>query len=126
MPAGAPKQYHGEEVAKDLIEYIESTDDPIIEEFCIKKGNPCKETLYRIAKECKELSNAIKKCHAKQEVRTSRLAEKGEMPTAWAIFKMKQPCYGWSDKQQVESTNVNVNLEKDDDEAKEVLSKYTE
>ncbi len=123
MPAGAPKQYHGDKVTKDLIDYIEKADDPIIEEFCLTKGNPCKETLYRIAKECKELSNAIKRCHEKQMLRTQRLAEKGEINTTFAIFKLKQPCYGWTDKQVVESTNKNVELELSEEENKAEVDK---
>lgn len=111
-----PKVYKAEEVAKDLEKYIKETEDPMIEEFCLPKDRPGKDTLYRLEKECTKLSDAIKSCHAKQQVRTVRNVEAGKMNPTWAIFKMKQPCYGWTDKQEIEHsgevTNKQINIKR--------------
>ena len=48
-------------------------------------------------------------CHLVQEVRTVRGAQNGIINPTFAIFKLKQKCYGWTDKQEVESTNTNIN-----------------
>lgn len=98
---GRPPIYDPEVIADELLEYIENSDDPMIEEFCYL--NPySKDTVYRLEKKCERLSDAIKKLHAKQMIRTIRMAEKGKMNPTWAIFKMKQPCYGMTDKQEVD------------------------
>jgi hypothetical protein len=60
------------------------------------------ETLYRLAKENERLSNTIKRVHEKQKMRTIRKAESGEINTTFAIFKLKQKCYGWTDKTELE------------------------
>lgn len=108
MTAGAPKKFFAKDIIKDLNKYIEETDDPMVEEFVLN-SEFSGDTLYRLAKEDVELSETIKKVHQKQSIRTQRLAELGDIPTAWAIFKMKQKCYGWTDKQEVVSTNLNIN-----------------
>jgi len=112
MTAGRPKIFDSKEITKQLLEYIDSTDDPIVDEFVLNSPFST-DTLYRLAKEDEKLSETIKNVHKKQSIRTQRLAEQGEIPTAWAIFKMKQKCYGWTDKQVIESENVNHNLNDD-------------
>lgn len=99
---GAPFVYNALELAERLQTYTDSTDDPMVEEFCLVKGNPTRDTLYRLEKDCKELSDTIKRLHSKQQVRTVKKAEAGEMNPTFAIFKLKQKCYGWTDKQEVE------------------------
>ena len=105
---GRPRIYDADVLAKELLEYIENTEDPMIEEFCIKRVMT-RDTLYRLAKENEELSDTIKYCHLVQEVRTVRGAQNGIINPTFAIFKLKQKCYGWTDKQEVESTNTNIN-----------------
>lgn len=100
--AGRPRVYIPDKVADDLMEYVNKTEDPMIEEFCIAEGNPSKDTLYRLEKENCRISDAIKKCHLKQEIRTVKRVEIGLMNPTWAIFKMKQKQYGWTDKQELE------------------------
>ena len=67
------------------------------------------ELIYRLAKENEKISNTIKAIHEKQKMRTVRKAEVGEINPTFAIFKLKQKCYGWTDKTEVESTNTNIN-----------------
>ena len=112
MTMGRPRIYDAEVLATELNEYIDNTSDPMIEEYCLNTG-VSKDTVYRLEKECQNLSDAIKRCHAKQQIRTVKRVEEGEMNPTWAIFKMKQPCYGWTDKQVIESENINHNLNDD-------------
>jgi len=126
MGAGRPREYTAEELKKDLDEYIKNESNPTVAKFCLSKYMS-KETIYRYAKESQELSNSIKCLHLKQESRTIDLMEQGELAPAWAIFKMKQKCYGWTDKQEIvsENTNKNVNLEVDSiEEADRIISEY--
>ena len=98
---GRPRIYSAEKIADDLELYINNTDDPYVEEFSLMQPfNP--ETLYRLAKENERLSNTIKRVHEKQKMRTIRKAESGEINTTFAIFKLKQKCYGWTDKTELE------------------------
>ena len=99
---GRPIKYIPEEVTKQLNDYIVNTEDPMIEEFSLLDTSPCRDTIYEIAKNYKPLSDTIKKCHVKQQVRTVRNAEAGMSNQSFAIFKLKQKCYGWTDKQELE------------------------
>ena len=101
MASGRPKIYNADELAIKLNDYIDNSSDPIIEEFCLM-NNMSRDTLHRHSQESVVLSDTIKKCHAKQAIRTQRLAESGDINTTFAIFKLKQKCYGWSDKQELE------------------------
>lgn len=122
MAGGRPPLYNAEEVTKNLIDYIESSSDPYIEEFCMFEGNPSKDTVYRLEKDYSPLSDAIKRCHEKQKLRTVRAAELGEINPTFAIFKLKQKCYGWTDKQEV--VNTNLNHEMSEAEADEILKRF--
>ena len=116
-----PRIYNAEDINVDLIEYMNNTDDPYVEEFILTQPfSP--DTFYRLAKECKPLSDTIKALHLKQAMRTIRKAESGDINTTFAIFKLKQKCYGWSDKQEIESVNVNVDLS--EAEADEILKRF--
>ena len=113
-----PIEYRAEEITAELLEYIDSTDDPYVEEYCLMKLSPSKDTVYRLAKESSMLSDAIKRCHEKQKLRTVRGAEDGSLNSTFSIFKLKQPCYGWTDKQEIVQTNTNLNIEMSEEERK--------
>ena len=118
---GRPRIYNAEELDKLLNEYIDNTSDPIIEEFCLI-NHMSRDTLHRHSQESVSLSDTIKRCHAKQIIRTQRLAESGDINCTFAIFKLKQKCYGWSDKQEVEHSGevklptITIKRAKDDTE----------
>lgn len=116
-----PRVYDAEEVTQALTEYINSTENPMIQEFCSRPENPVPDTLNRLSKEYKPLSDAIKRMHQLQQARTVNLVESGQMNPIWAIFKLKQPQYGWTDKQQVESINLNIDTEVSEVEADRIL-----
>lgn len=120
MAAGRPRIYNADDIKAKLDEYIDSTDDCIIDEFLLNERMPAK-TLYQYAKESEELSNSIKRCHQKQALRVQRGAQNGTINPTFAIFKLKQPCYGWTDKQEVTSTNVNITAEITEEEARKIL-----
>jgi hypothetical protein len=101
--SGRKRIYDAEVIAKQLDSYIENSEDPMIEEFCLI-NKMSKDTIYRLDKECDALAYAIKKCSIKQEIRTVRKAESGEINTTFAIFKLKQKRFGWTDKQEIETS----------------------
>jgi hypothetical protein len=105
------------------MDYIVNSDDPMIEEFCYTNGVN-KDTIYRLEKENQNLSDSIKACHVKQHIRTVRLIESGTINPTFGIFKLKQKCYGWTDKQEIEQVNVNVEAELTEEEADAILKKY--
>jgi len=108
---GRPAKYDPEKVAIELNDYVEENDDPMIQQFCYET-KISKDAIYRLAKECDSLNDSIKRCHAKQEVRTIKGAENGTINATFAIFKLKQKCYGWSDKQEFEhSGGVSIKVD---------------
>ena len=115
-----PKIYDADTINKDLIDYMNNTDDPYIEEFNLSQPFS-HDTFYRLAKEHTGLSETIKRLHQKQLMRTVKKAEAGEINTTFAIFKLKQKCYGWTDKQEIDQTISN-----NDDKAFEINIKVVE
>lgn len=116
-----PRKYNADDLKAKLDAYIDSTDDCLIDEFLLNEYIPAK-TLYQYAKESEELSNSIKRCHHKQALRVQRGAQDGTINATFAIFKLKQPCYGWTDKQEVQNTNVNISGgELNEEEARKYL-----
>lgn len=121
---GRPRIYDADELADKLMDYINNSDDPMIEEFCYNE-HVNKDTIYRLEKNNERLSDAIKRCHVKQEILTVRGVQNGTINPTFGIFKLKQKRFGWSDKQEVEmSGNLNLTIEDqllelvDDDESK--------
>lgn len=119
-PGGRPKVYDPADIAELMEKYYIECDDPYVEEFAIKNGFTT-ELIYRVAKENDKISSTIKAIHEKQKMRTVRKAEVGEINPTFAIFKLKQKCYGWTDKTEVQSTNVNIETEMSAEEAEQYL-----
>ena len=116
-----PRIYNADDIRVKLDAYIDSTDDCLIDEFLLNEYMPA-QTLYRLAKESEALNDSIKRCHHKQALRVQRGAENGTINPTFAIFKLKQPCYAWTDKQEVTNTNVNFSGESlTEEEAKKIL-----
>jgi hypothetical protein len=101
---GRTSTYNADDLAIELEIYVDGSDDPYIEEFCLNRG-VTRDTIYRLEKTNQHLSDTIKKCHAKQQMRTIRGAENGTINSTFAIFKLKQKCYGWTDKQELDIGN---------------------
>lgn len=99
-----PKKYDPVELAAQLNEFIDSETDPLLQAFCLPVDRPCRDTLHRLSEGCQELSDAIKRAMAKQELHIINKAMSGDAPPAFAIFRLKQPQHGWTDKQQIDQT----------------------
>ena len=98
---GRPRIYDADELAEELLEYIENSDDPMIEEFCYNR-HVNKDTIYRLEKENSSLADAIKRCHLKQEILTVRNVQNNMSNPTFGIFKLKQKRFGWTDKQELD------------------------
>ena len=121
LPPLNSKKYDLQTIADKLETYIQSTDNPSVAEFCSDFSNPVKDTLYNYAKEYKPISDSLKRINAIQEARTIRMLESGELNPIYGIFKLKQPAYGWTDKQQVESINLNIDADLSENDADRIL-----
>jgi hypothetical protein len=109
-----PKIYDKDKIHEQLEQFIEDNEDPTIPGFCCKKDMPCKDTLYEWCKEDSRFSDSIKRLVGKQE---AFLIRAKDINPIMAIFRLKQPQHGYTDKQQID-TNVtqrviNVNITDD-------------
>ncbi len=105
--AGRNPKYDDELIDRLVVkfkEYIENNEIPIIAEFAYMNEIP-KQILY----EREQFSTLIKICTAKKETALERGALLGALNPTMAVFSLKQ--MGWTDRQQVESTNHNMNTD---------------
>ena len=82
-------------VIKQMEAYTTETDLPILAEFAYTHDYD-RAQLYGFPK----IAHTIKKMMLKKETELEKIAIKGDAPTAFCIFALKQ--LGWSDKQQIE------------------------
>jgi sugar phosphate isomerase/epimerase len=112
MPAGRPAKYKVDDIIKKLNDYISlvmdpsSNEVPRVIEFCCKYGIS-KSRLYELAKENEELADSIKRLVDYEERYLVHGAEMGNINATFAIFRLKQKPFNWSDKQEIESNNKN-------------------
>lgn len=100
MPAGRPKFIDVEDMTEKLDEYIENTANPLIEEFLL--SYKCsKARFYELSKDNEELADTIKRAIAKQEVYLQKQAFITPGAIGFINFKLKQPAFGWTDKQEI-------------------------
>jgi hypothetical protein len=93
---GRPDFFDWDEIKDLLDEYISSTEDPQLKEFCLGKLVPGYDALNERAKTDGELSQLVKDLIAKQEVYLTRQGG------AMSIFRLKQACHGFRDTQVVD------------------------
>lgn len=106
-----PIEYEVNEVAKAFDEYINNNEEPLIQEFCLNYGMS-RPNLYVMKEKYKEIEEAMDKCLTKQEIYILRNAQR--INPALAIFRLKQPTFGYKDRQEIENT-VTVKEDKLDD-----------
>lgn len=101
MPKIKYSQNRKDKIKKELKEYLETHDIPIIAEFAYLTGIP-RSTLY----EWDEIRDLMELCTTKKEANLELGALKGELQPTMAIFSLKQ--LGWTDKveQNVKSESV--------------------
>ena len=89
-----------EKLVENFEKYITETDYPIIKEFCVEYGYS-----YFYVEELKnklpDLAQTIKRCLAKAEVYLEKNALHNKINPIFAMFRLKQPCFAWTDKQEL-------------------------
>lgn len=96
---GRPFKHDYDRITKELLEYIEVTEIPILAEFCYEQGI-LRENIYAMADRDENLKYAIKKCIMRKEVVLEKGTLTGQYDKTMAIFSLKQ--LGWTDKQTIE------------------------
>ena len=105
---------YDKQIVKDrLVDYYINTPDPSLLEFCLDLDSPTRETLYEWSKD-KDIdgvygfSDILKKIHDKQELFLTRAKD---INPIMAIFRLKQPSFGYKDKQDIDvSTTVSYQI----------------
>src|SRR5258708_5629518 len=109
---GRPPKYTAlekQEIAQDLQKYIDTTEDPTIAKFISTyKDHPVNQEYVSA-----NFSELVKFAIKKQE---AFLIGQFDKPTM-AIFRLKQPQHGYTDKQELHTTNMNVNVNVEASEA---------
>lgn len=98
---------------KALERYIEAEEYPTMPKFCVARGI-AKQRVYEWARDEKlnsegregcplgeYFADLIKRMNDKQEAFIEEHAVQGHITPSFAIFKLKQPGIGWSDKQDI-------------------------
>jgi hypothetical protein len=86
-----PREWDREALREEFLQYIDSTDIPIVAEFAHTRG-VSRDQLY----EWPELADALKACITKKEFALETLALRNKVNCTMAIFSLKQ--LGWSDR----------------------------
>jgi hypothetical protein len=101
-----PVKFNVDDIIQAVNSYIDSTDQPFIQEFCLNY-DISDEQLMRYRNSNDKLSGAIKKLLAKQELYLIREGAANKINPTMAIFRLKQPVFGYTDRQDVKvSGNV--------------------
>lgn len=114
MPGGRPTkltQAQRAYVWNALFEYIQNEDDPTIVGFVAydPAANEYDVTRDNI-NDWPEFSTLIKKATTKQEAYLLKNASKNRINPTFAIFRLKQPVHGYSDKTQTDLTTNGKDL----------------
>ena len=102
-----PKVFDKDLIKQRLIDYIDSVPDPNLPEFCsMYNDNPHRDTLYDWSNNEEIEKNygfrhLLKRLHDKQE---SFLIRAKDVNPIMAIFRLKQPSFGYKDKQEIDTT----------------------
>ena len=101
-----PKVFDKQLIRDRLIDYMMSTPDPNLLEFCSDFDNPTRETLYQWSNDAEidktfGFSDILKRMHDKQEMFLIRAKDVNPI---MAIFRLKQPSFGYKDKQEIDTT----------------------
>jgi hypothetical protein len=95
------------EVLQAFEDYVDVESYPTVVDFCATNKVARK---YHITKhninDWQEFSTLRKEANDKQERFTEVGVLKGKVNPTWAIFKLKQPAFGWTDKQEVEHSGT--------------------
>lgn len=106
---GRPRVYDVGELVDKLNDFIDETEDPMIEKFCVDRTMPRVQTLLEMSKrendtDARELASAIKRAYDKQRI---YLCSNGSKEMVKDIFRLKQPQHGYKDKLEIQQ-NITV------------------
>jgi hypothetical protein len=111
--AGRPDKVTPEqklEIYKAFEKYVDEEDYPTVTGFCARHKVGIKYKLIsQNLKDWDQFSSLIKRANDKQAEFTEDMAQRGKMNPTWAIFKLKQPAFGWTDKQEVQHSGEVTN-----------------
>jgi hypothetical protein len=102
---GRPPIHDKQKVFDELIAYIDSVPDPMMQEFCsMVAGRPSRDTMNEWCNDASlqeklPFADTVKRMLSKQE---SFLVRAQGVNPIMAIFRLKQPCFGYTDKQQID------------------------
>jgi hypothetical protein len=106
-----PKIINKDVIKQRLIDYIDSVPDPNLPEFCsMYNDNPHRDTLYDWSNDDEinktyGFRHLLKRLHDKQE---SFLIRAKDVNPIMAIFRLKQPSFGYKDKQELDITTSDI------------------
>ena len=89
-------------MTEKIDEYIEASKDivPILKECCLLNGWNY-DHVMRLQRENSDLYQSVKKLLNWKEIALERGALNGTLDKTMAIFSLKQPAHGWTDKHEV-------------------------
>jgi hypothetical protein len=93
-----------------LNDYIDTHDEPMIQEFCLLYGYG-RQTMYDIAEDNEQIAYTMKRLMLKQEIYLVKQAEAGKINPAFAIFRLKQRGFDYKDKQEIEHTDKRIQID---------------
>ena len=114
---GRPQKFTKEQLERiynDLNDYIESDQDPTLAGFAAQQPIGLNKEFLSSRK---EFSDLVTKLILKQE---AFLLQQYKNP-AMAIFRLKQPQHGYTDKREVEQKNLNLDVKVDGELASNFL-----
>ena len=107
IKANSCYKYDWNKITAELSDYIDTTDDPQLKEFCIPINRPCYDSINDECNKNPSLLQQVKRLIAKQEVFLTRA--QGINPVL-AIFRLKQACHGYKDKQEIDIKTSDITI----------------
>ena len=111
MPGGRPFTIDRDQLKLDMIKYLDEEGYKTVTSFC-RKNRISRSWLYALCSEDQELKDISEQINLAREEHLELGGLNGELNAGMAKFALSQ--MGWSDKQEVTSTNIevpNVSLE---------------
>ena len=111
MPGGRPFIFDREDIKLKAKEYLDGDGYRTITDFCCKYRISRKH-FYNIANEDKELLHISEMIGLERERHLETGGLSGDLNAGMAKFALSQ--MGWTEKQEVKTESVNVNISKED------------
>ncbi len=96
-----PREINIQDVIKEFDVYVDETEYPMVKEFALNYRISTSR-LYDLIKENDELSDTKKRCLTKAEIYLNKKLAEGKTNPTGKIFLLKQPAFGYTDKQAID------------------------